>query len=137
MDPGNSKIVIGLLRCLIQLNQHLDAKEMIESLDDELINHEEIIKIKKLVEKIGGADSPSIEDLKLKLNNDLSNLEIKFQLAEAYFAHNDSESGFVELLEIFKINSKWNDEAAKKKLLEYFDLLGPTDLNVINARRKL
>ena len=137
MDPGNPKIVIGLLRCLIQLNQHLDAKEMIESLDDELINHEEIIKIKKLVEKIGGADSPSIEDLKLKLNNDLSNLEIKFQLAEAYFAHNDSENGFLELLEIFKINSKWNDEAAKKKLLEYFDLLGPTDLNVINARRKL
>ena len=26
---------------------------------------------------------------------------------------------------------KWNDEAAKKKLLEYFDMLGFTDPNVI------
>ena len=32
---------------------------------------------------------------------------------------------------------KWNDEAAKKKLLEYFDLLGFNDPNVTEARKKL
>ena len=33
--------------------------------------------------------------------------------------------------------SKWNDSAAKKKLLEYFDLLGFNDPNVMDARKKL
>ena len=136
-DPGSPKIIIGLLRCLIQLHKYEDAKEMLESLDDNLLNNEEIIKIKKLLGNLNSSYGGSIDDLKNKSNADPKNLDLKFQLAEAYLSHNDPENGFSELLEIFKANAKWNDDSAKKKLLEYFDLLGPTDPNVISARRKL
>ena len=137
MDPGNSKIIIGLLRCLMQLHKYDDAKEMFESLDDEILKNEEIMKIKKLLEGLGASNGISIEDLKLKFSSDPNNLDLRFELADAYLSFNDAEKGFNELLEIFKSNPKWNDEAAKKKLLEFFDLLGPTDPNVLNARRKL
>jgi len=137
MDPGNPKIIIGLLRCLMQLHKYDDAKEMFESLDDEILKNEEIIKIQKLLHSLDAAGGASIEDLKLKLNSDVNNLNLRFELAEAYLSNNDAENGFNELLEIFKANPKWNDEAAKKKLLEFFDLLGPADPNVLNARRKL
>ena len=137
MDPGNPKVIIGLLRCLMQLHKYDDAKEMFESLDDTLLTNEEIIKIKKLLDNLNSTGGISIDELKNKSQADPKNLDIKFQLAEAFLYSNDSENGFVELLEIFKQNAKWNDEAAKKKLLEYFDLLGPTDPNVISARRKL
>ena len=137
MDPGNPKVIIGLLRCLMQLHKYDDAKEMFESLEDKLLANEEIIKIKKLLDNLNSSEGVSIDDLKNKLKADPKNLDIKFQLAEAFLLNNDSENGFAELLEIFKENAKWNDEAAKKKLLEYFDLLGPTDPNVISARRKL
>ena len=137
MDPGNPKIIIGLLRCLMQLHKYDDAKEMFESLDDEILKNEEIIKIQKLLNSLDAGGGASIEDLKLKLSSDVNNLDLRFELAEAYLSNNDAENGFNELLEIFKANSKWKDEAAKKKLLEFFDLLGPTDPNVLNARRKL
>jgi putative thioredoxin len=137
MDPGNPKVMIGLLRCLMQLHKYDDAKEMFESLDDEILKNEEILKIKKLLDNLNATDSVSTEDLKLKLSSDSNNLELRFELAKAYLSNNDAENGFNELLEIFKANSKWNDEAAKKKLLEFFDLLGPADPNVLNARRKL
>ena len=137
MDPGNPKVIIGLLRCLMQLHKYDDAKEMFESLEDKLLANEEIIKIKKLLDNLNSSEGVSIDDLKNKLKADPKSLDIKFQLAEAFLLNNDSENGFAELLEIFKENAKWNDEAAKKKLLEYFDLLGPTDPNVISARRKL
>ena len=137
MDPGNPKIIIGLLRCLMQLHKYDDAKEMFESLNDEILQNEEIIKIKKLLDSLNTTGGVSIEDLKLKLSSDTSNLNLRFELAEAYLSNNDAENGFHELLEIFKANPKWNDEAAKKKLLEFFDLLGPADPNVLNARRKL
>ena len=42
-----------------------------------------------------------------------------------------------ELLKIFEQNPSWNEEAAKKKLLEFFDLLGFNDPNVVEARKKL
>ena len=137
MDPGNPKIIIGLLRCLMQLHKYDDAKEMFESLNDEILQNEEIIKIKKLLDSLNTTGGVSIEDLKLKLSSDTSNLNLRFELAEAYLSNNDAENGFHELLEIFKANPKWNEEAAKKKLLEFFDLLGPADPNVLNARRKL
>ena len=137
VDPGNPKIIIGLLRCLMQLHKYDDAKEMFESLDDEILKNEEIIKIKKLLDNLGASKGVSIEDIKLKLRSNPNSLDLRFELAEAYLSINDAEKGFNELLEIFKLNSKWNDEAAKKKLLEFFDLLGPADPNVLNARRKL
>ena len=137
MDPGNPKIIIGLLRCLMQLHKYDDANEMFESLDDEILKNEEIKKIQKLLNSLDAGGGASIEDLKLKLSSDVNNLDLRFELAEAYLSNNDAENGFNELLEIFKANSKWNDEAAKKKLLEFFDLLGPADPNVLNARRKL
>ena len=137
MDPGNPKIIIGLLRCLMQLHKYDDAKEMLESLDDEILKNEEIIKIKKLLDNLGASKGTSIEDIKLKLSSSPNNLDLRFELAGAYLSMNDAENGFNELLEIFKLNSKWKDEAAKKKLLEFFDLLGPADPNVLNDRRKL
>jgi putative thioredoxin len=137
MDPGNPKVIVGLLRCLMQLHKYDDAKEMLESLDDTLLTNEDIIKIKKLLDNLNSTGGISIDELKNKSKADPKNLDIKFQLAEAFLSCNDSENGFAELLGIFKENAKWNDEAAKKKLLEYFDLLGPTDPNVISARRKL
>ena len=45
-DPGNPKIIIGLLRCLTQMKKNDDAREVMESLDDETLKHEEILKIK-------------------------------------------------------------------------------------------
>lgn len=137
MDPTNPKVITGLLRCLVQLHKYEDAKELLESLTDETLNNEEIIKIKKLLNNVSGQEKVSLEDIQSKVNSDPKNLDFRFELAEAFLNNNDSENGFRELLEIFKTNPKWNEEVAKKKLLEYFDLLGPTDPNVIDARRKL
>ena len=138
LDPGNPKIIEGLLRCYIQLKNYNEAKDLMESLDDDLSQSNEIVKIKKLLDKIDDNGSENIiEELKGKLKMDFDNLEIRFDLAQAYLSSNENQKGFDELLFIFERNSKWNDEAAKKKLLEYFDLLGFNDPEVIEARKKL
>jgi len=138
LDPGNPKIIEGLLRCYIQLKNYNEAKDLIESLDDALSQSNEIIKIKSLLDKINDSGSENIiEELKSKLKMDTDNLEIRFDLAEAYLSSNENQKGFDELLFIFERNSKWNDETAKKKLLEYFDLLGFNDPDVMEARKKL
>lgn len=138
LDPGNAKIIEGLLRCYIQLKNYNEAKDLIDSLEDTLSQSEEILKIKLLLNKINDHGSENIiEELQSKLKLDSDNLEIRFDLAQAYLSSNENQKGFDELLIIFERDSKWNDEAAKKKLLEYFDLLGFNDPDVMEARKKL
>jgi putative thioredoxin len=137
MDPGNPKVIGGLLRCLVQLKKYDDAKEMMESLDDETLKDEEILKIKKLLSNLEIDGDGDIEELKLLVTDDPNNKEKRFELAEKYLSSNETELGFNELLIIFEKDPKWNDEAAKKKLLEFFDLLGFNDPNVLEARKRL
>ena len=138
LDPGNPKIIEGLIRCYIQLKNYSEAKDLIGSLDDTLSQSDEIIKIKSLLDKIDDSGSENIiGELQDKLKMDSDNLEMRFDLAQAYLSSNENQKGFDELLFIFERNSKWNDEAAKKKLLEYFDLLGFNDPDVMEARKKL
>ena len=137
MDPGNPKVISGLLRCLVQLKKYDDAKEMIESLDDEALKNEEIVKINKLISSLDAVGGSDLEELKSVVNNEPNNKEKRFELAQNYLSANETELGFNELLIIFEQDPKWNDEAAKKKLLEYFDLLGFNDPNVLEARKKL
>ena len=138
LDPGNSKVIAGMLRCLLQLKKNDDAKEIFNSLDDEMLKDEEILKIKKLIDNIDNSDKgESIDELISKLRIDPNNKSLILEIAEKYFTLNQNEEGFNKLLDLFNRDSKWNDEIAKKKLLEYFDLLGFNDPNVIIARKKL
>jgi putative thioredoxin len=137
MDPGNPKVIGGLLRCLVQLKKYDDAREMMASLDDETLEKEEILKINKLLTGLDEVDEKDIDELKSFVADNPDNKEKRFELAEKYLSSNETEQGFNELLIIFEKDPKWNDEAAKKKLLEYFDLLGFNDPNVLVARKKL
>ena len=114
MDPGNPKVISGLLRCLVQLKKYDDAKEMMESLDDETLNNEEIAKINKLLSNIGNDGEGELEELKSVVSNEPNNKEKRYDLAEKYLSSNEIELGFNELLTIYEQDSKWNDEAAKK-----------------------
>ncbi len=138
MDPGNQKIIAGLLRCLIQLKRFEDVNEMFESLDEKILESDEILKIKKLlnnsnIQNTGISCEKLAEELKMKPNDK----DLRFKLAECYLSSSETKKGFDELLNLFAQDSNWNESAAKKKLLEYFDLLGVNDPNVIEARRKL
>ena len=75
-----------------------------------------------------------IADLENQLKQNPNDKNIRFDLSIQLLQSNFIERGFQELLILFEQDSKWNDEAAKKKLLEYFDLAF-NDPNVVEARK--
>ena len=138
MDPGNPKVIAGMLRCLIQLKRFDDVNEMFDSLDEKILEDEGIAKIKKLLNATSKDDVETVDDKLLQeVDNDPKNMDLRFKLANKYLSLRETEKGFNELLKLFEQNPNWNDEAAKKKLLEFFDMLGFNDPNVIEARKKL
>ena len=138
IDSDNPKIITGLLRCLIQLKRFDDAREMFESFDDSITENEEIAKIRKLLDSSNDKNGNfSNENLIKEVIANPQDKGLRYKLAESYLSTNEIEKGFDELLKIFEQDPNWNENAAKKKLLEFFDLLGFNDPNVIEARKKL
>ncbi len=138
LDPGNIKVITGLLRCLVQMQKFEDVKEMLESLDDKILENPEVIKIRKLLESLTSNESSDATDkLENILQQNPNDKEVRLELSILYLKSNQIEKGFQELLTLYEQDYKWNDEIAKKKLLEYFDMLGFNDPNVIDARKKL
>lgn len=138
LDPGNTKIILGLLRCLTQLKKFDDTKELLESLDDETLNNPEINKVKKLIESLNNNVNESIIDnLSNQIKQNPNDKNLRLELSMELLQSNQIKKGFDELLILFDQDPKWNDEVAKKKLLEYFDMLGFNDPNVIEARKQL
>jgi len=63
--------------------------------------------------------------------------QARLDLAVALSAKGDRDGAADQLLEIIKRDRKWNDEAARKQLLQLFEAWGLMDPASIAARRKL
>ena len=137
VESENTKVIIGLLRCLVQLQKFEDIHAILDSLNEENLNNPEIIKINKFLAGLNEDNSISAEEIEIQLKNNPNDKKIRFDLAIKLLQTNQIERGFEELLTLYTQDAKWNDEVVKKKLLEYFDLLGFNDPNVIEARKKL
>ena len=65
------------------------------------------------------------------------NHQARFDLALALNAQGRRDEAADALLTIFKRDRKWNDEAARKQLLQFFEAWGLMDPAAVTARRKL
>ena len=63
--------------------------------------------------------------------------QARFDLAVALSAKGDRDAAADQLLEIIRRDRKWNDEAARKQLLQFFEAWGLMDPASVAARRKL
>jgi len=63
--------------------------------------------------------------------------QARFDLALALNANGEREQAADHLLEIVKRDRKWNDDGARKQLVQLFDAWGPTDEATVSGRRRL
>ncbi|MGH6783074.1 MAG: tetratricopeptide repeat protein, partial [Sphingomicrobium sp.] len=63
--------------------------------------------------------------------------QARFDFAILLNAQNRREEAAAELVAIIKRDRAWNDDGARKQLLQFFDAWGAVDPATISARRKL
>ena len=63
--------------------------------------------------------------------------QARFDLAMALCAEDRKDAAIDALVEIVRRDREWNDQAARKQLLQFFEALGPTDPVTVEGRRKL
>src|SRR5207237_818869 len=63
--------------------------------------------------------------------------QARFDLATALNASGKRAEATDQLLEIVKRDRKWNDDAARKQLVQFFDAWGPADQATMDGRKRL
>ena len=96
-------------------------------------------KLKKLLDTSNSdsVDESVLNSLNKQVEDNPKDKDKRFELANTLLANQNVEKGFEQLLILFEQDPKWKEEAPKKKLLEFFEVLGFNDPNVIVARKKL
>jgi putative thioredoxin len=63
--------------------------------------------------------------------------QARFDLALAFNAANRRQDAVDHLIEIVRKDRKWNEDGARKQLVQFFDAWGPTDEATIAGRKRL
>lgn len=137
-DPENPQAIAGHLRCLIAAGNAAEASELLKELPPELVKNPEIAAVAATLEIAqSGAKAGATAPLREKVKADPKDHQSRFDLAMALFAEGDKEAAVDELLELFRRDRKWNEEAARTQLVKFFEAFGPTDPLTISGRKRL
>ena len=137
-EANNAKIIAGYGKCLLKLERNEEVKELLEGLEEDMLNDKNIISLVALSKleknnKTAGMPEEYIEEVNINPNNH----ELRFKLAEAYLASNLRQEGIEQLLIIVKKDRKWEDDKARKKIIELLDAFGEDDPITSETRLKL
>ncbi|MBX9633500.1 MAG: thioredoxin [Magnetospirillum sp.] len=138
-DPAHAPAMAGLLRCLLALGDVETVKQMLAQLPPELLKHAEVSAVKTALElqESAAAGAGETAGLRRRLATDANDHQARYDLALAYYGANEPETAVDELLELFRRDRAWNEDAARKQLVKLFEAFGPTHPLTVSGRRRL
>lgn len=142
IDPKNTAAIGGVAQCYLAAGE-LDAAEQALAIaaDDPSPDAAyqaaraslDLARKSASLGDTGAAKDKLTEQLAANPNDH----QARFDLALALNAAGDRGGAVEALLEIVTRDRQWNEEAARKQLLELFEAYGPTDEVTVDGRRKL
>jgi putative thioredoxin len=138
-EPGNVEAVAGLARATTARGEFAKARQLLDRLPKENAGHAEIAAARSALELAEQAQKAmaSAGKLRARLERDPNDHEARLDLATALFGSGDREAAIDELLMLFKRDREWNEQAARKQLVKFFEAMGPTDPLTLSGRRRL
>ena len=141
LDAGDIQGAVDELKLALALNAQLDAARVMladiamrDNRIDEAKAYLDACKpltrmdeeFQRVATKIAAAEeagnSPEAAALKARIDKDGNDHDARFQLASVYATQSQFEPAFQTLLESVQLDRAWNEQAAKKRLVEYFSL---------------
>ena len=137
-EPGHPAAVGGLARCYIEAGDLDRARQTLALVRPDGKNDPAFTAAEaalSLAEK--AAELGDVSELIARLEANPKDHQARFDLALALNAAGERERAVEELLIIVEYDRKWNDEAARKQLVEFFEAYGPKDEATLSGRRRL
>ena len=137
-DPENAKALAGMTECMIAANQHERAREVLTELPEELAKDAGIQAVLKKLDQIEEArklGDPVALERELAVNPD--DHEARIKLAKILNVEGRRDEAADHLLLIMRKDRAFDDDGARRQLLQFFEVWGFKDPATVAARRKL
>jgi len=135
-DPAEPRALGGLAQALVALGEMEAARQLLDSAPAG--NHTAISAARAALELAEQASNVGdLAGLEAALAKNPGDHQARFDLAVALNANGRRDEAANRLLEIIKADRNWNDDGARKQLVQFFEAWGPMDPATLAARRKL
>jgi putative thioredoxin len=137
-DANNIPALAGLARCYVGTGNVEQAKKTLDMVPEAKRGDSSVAAARAAIELTEQTkDLGPVADLEAKVAADPKDYQARFDLALALNAKGNRDGAVDQLLEIVRRDRKWNDDGARKQLVQLFDAWGPTDEATVEGRKRL
>jgi putative thioredoxin len=137
-DATNIAALAGLAKCYVTSGAVDQAKHTLAMVPDSKRNDPAVKAVQAAIDLAEQAKSVGpIGELEQKIAANPLDHQARFDLATALNAAGKRAEATTQLLEIVKRDRKWNDDGARKQLVQFFEAWGGADEATIEGRKRL
>ena len=138
MAPDNPEVISGLARALIASGEPEKAKEVLDAVPEQATADPAIARARSALAlaEIAPPDAETAA-LQRRIEADPEDHEARYELAGALMAKGDRDQAADQLFEIIARDREWNEGAARKRLLQFLEVVGLEDPWASQQRRRL
>ena len=137
-DSANVHALAGLARCYVETGALEQAKQTLAMVPEAKRNESAVAAARAALELAEQAQSVGpLGELEQKVAADPLDHQARFDLAVALNGKGRRMDALDQLIAIVKRDRKWNEDGARKQLVQFFDAWGPTDEATVEGRKRL
>src|SRR6201995_3429128 len=138
VDATNIPALAGLAKCYITTGAVEQAKQTLAMVPESKRNDAAVKAVQAAIDLAEQAQSVGpVGDLEQKVAANPLDHQARFDLATALNAMGKRSEATAQLLEIVKRDRKWNDDGARKQLVQLFEAWGGADEATVEGRKRL
>jgi putative thioredoxin len=137
-DATNITALAGLAKCYITTGAVEQAKQTLAMVPESKRNDAAVKAVQAAIDLAEQAKSVGpIAELEQKVAANPLDHQARFDLATALNAAGKRSEATSQLLEIVRRDRKWNDDGARKQLVQFFEAWGGADEATVEGRKRL
>jgi putative thioredoxin len=137
-ESGNVAAIAGLARCQLELGSLEQAKQTLMLVPPNKQADAAVSAVRAAIELAEQAQALGpLDELEQKIAANPLDHQARFDLAVALNAAGKRDEATGHLLEIVKRDRKWNEDGARKQLVQFFEAWGGDDPATVEGRRRL
>ena len=137
-DAANVPAMAGLARCYATTGALDQAKQTLALVPESKRNDAAVKTVQAMIDLAEQANSLGpVAELEQKVAANPLDHQARFDLATALNASGQRGEATDHLLEIVRRDRKWNEDGARKQLVQFFEAWGPADEATVEGRKRL
>ena len=137
-DATNIAALAGLAKCYLATGAIEQAKQTLAMVPESKRSDAVVKAVQVSLDLAEQAQSVGpVNDLEQKVAANPLDHQARFDLATALNAEGKRGEATEQLLQIVKRDRKWNDDGARKQLVQFFEAWGPADEATVEGRKRL